>query len=84
MEAISKFNEIEKVIIFGSRAVGNYKKGSDVDLAIVGTDVNKKIIRDLNEELNENYPLPYYFDLLNLNELIKHIKDFGILIYEKS
>ena len=36
LEAISKYPEIEEVIIFGSRAMGNYKKGSDIDLALKG------------------------------------------------
>ena len=30
VKAMKKFNEIEKAIVFGSRAIGNYKKGSDV------------------------------------------------------
>ncbi|WP_204226487.1 nucleotidyltransferase domain-containing protein [Clostridium botulinum] len=41
-EVLDKFEEIEKAIIFGSRAMGNYKKGSDVDIAIIGKNVTNK------------------------------------------
>lgn len=41
--ALSKFNEIDKAVIFGSRAIGNYKKGSDIDLAIIGDKITDEI-----------------------------------------
>ena len=40
IKALEQHDEIEKAIIFGSRAMGNYKKGSDVDIAIIGENVN--------------------------------------------
>ncbi|MGG7058087.1 nucleotidyltransferase domain-containing protein [Clostridium tertium] len=43
-EALSKFSEIEKGIIFGSRAMGNYKKGSDIDLALIGENITNNIL----------------------------------------
>jgi len=66
---ISKLKEIEKVVVFGSRAMGNYKKGSDVDLAVMGQKVNRKTIIKLSEDLNEVYPLPYFFDILDYKEI---------------
>lgn len=36
VKALSQFREIDEVIVFGSRAMGNYKKGSDIDLALLG------------------------------------------------
>ena len=54
---------VQKVVIFGSRAKGNFKKGSDVDLAIIGDE--KKASYQLNEETN----LPYFFDVVNLYEI---------------
>jgi predicted nucleotidyltransferase len=84
-QAVKKFDEIDKAIIFGSRALGNYKKGSDVDIAIVGKKVSKNTITQLSEYLNEIYPLPYFFDIVNYNEisnkeLKKHIDRVGIVI----
>lgn len=89
LEAISKYSEIEEVIIFGSRAMGNYKQGSDVDIALKGKNINRTIVRRLNDDLNEEYPLPYFFDVLNYNditnqELKEHIDEVGKCIYKKG
>ena len=43
VKAMKKFNEIEKAIVFGSRAMGNYKKGSDVDIAIIGDGIDRRL-----------------------------------------
>lgn len=61
VKALRGFDEIDKAIIFGSRAIGNYEKGSDVDLAIMGEEVTRKTVSDLNDLLNEDYLLPYFF-----------------------
>ena len=81
-EAVDKYPEIDEIIIFGSRAMGNYKKGSDVDMAIKGKGVGNKIVRRLSDDLNEKYPLPYFFDIVNYDEisneeLKKHIDTVG-------
>jgi len=73
---VLKKEDVKKAILFGSRAKGNYKEGSDIDLAIVGDE--KKLNYILNEETN----IPYFFDILNLekisNENLKeHIKRVG-------
>lgn len=87
-KSLEKFPEIERAIIFGSRALGNYKMGSDVDLAIVGDTVTHNTLVELNEWLNEIYPLPYVFDLHNYhataNENLKtHIDMYGKDVYRK-
>lgn len=89
MKAIKKYTEIEKAVLFGSRAMGNYKKGSDVDIALIGEKIDRKIIRRLSDDLNEEYPIPYFFDLVNYNdisneELKKHIDRIGKTIYIKG
>lgn len=86
LEAVSNYSEIEEIIIFGSRAMGNYKKGSDVDLALKGENVNRKIASRFSYDLNEEYPLPYFFDVvsykdLSNEELKKHIDSAGKSIY---
>ncbi|MFA1822337.1 nucleotidyltransferase domain-containing protein [Virgibacillus oceani] len=87
--ALAKFNEIECGIIYGSRAMGNYKRGSDVDLAIKGKDITPNTLYKLSDLLNEEYPLPYFFDLIhyeavsNMN-LINHIDSKGKIIYESN
>ena len=83
INALRENIEIERAFIFGSRALGNYKKGSDVDLVVTGHNVTSKTISDLNELLNEVYPLPYFFDILHYenieNEKLKeHIDEHGV------
>ncbi|MDD4155892.1 MAG: nucleotidyltransferase domain-containing protein, partial [Candidatus Cloacimonetes bacterium] len=68
---------VKKSIIFGSRAKGNYKYASDIDIAIDGNE--NRVAYYLNEESN----LPYYFDIININtiknpKLIDHIKRVGL------
>ena len=89
IKALEQHDEIEKAIIFGSRAMGNYKKGSDVDIAIIGENVNRSIIYKLDDCLNEVYPLPYFFDIIQYNaitneNLINHIDNEGKVIYTKN
>lgn len=87
-ESVKKFPEIEKAVIFGSRAMGNYKKGSDIDMAIFGRKVNFDITSRLSGLLNEELPIPYYTDVINFNtfeseELKQHILKKGKVLYKK-
>jgi len=89
LKAICGYPEIEEVIIFGSRAMGNYKKGSDIDLALKGEKVDQRVVRRLSDELEEEYPLPYFFDIVNYNditeeELKHHIDSVGKTIWRKK
>lgn len=88
LDGIRKHSEINKAIIFGSRAIGNYKKGSDIDLAITGDKITKDILNELDDYLNEVCPIPYFFDLLHYENLSnenlkKHIDEYGKIIYEQ-
>lgn len=63
----ASFKEINEVKIFGSRARGDFKKGSDIDLALFGK-INEKLLRHITSELDE-LPTPYKFDVLNYNDI---------------
>lgn len=69
--ALSRWPEINKAAFFGSRAMGNYKNGSDVDLVLYGSRLTPEILNDLSILLNEELPLPYYFDIVHY-EALKH------------
>ena len=89
IETLKKWVEIEKAVVFGSRAMGNYKNGSDIDLAIYGSEVREEIINDVRVQLNEELPLPYYFDIIHYESLVheglkEHIDTFGKLFYERK
>lgn len=88
-KSLAAFTEIEQAVIFGSRAMGNYKKASDVDIAIFGNNITDETIQGLTNYLNEIYPIPYFFDILEYSKipndmLKKHIDDEGEVIYIKE
>ena len=88
INSIKKFNEIEKAVIFGSRAKGNYKPGSDVDIAIYGNRISFDTISKLHSMMEDKGPLPYYFDIvdythLGQTELREHIDRVGKIIFLK-
>lgn len=77
--------EVEQAVIFGSRARGNYKRGSDVDICLMGTKVNRDTLFYISEQLNEETTMPYQFDILAYNsikndELKEHIDRVGIAL----
>ncbi|MCK4623187.1 MAG: nucleotidyltransferase domain-containing protein [Desulfuromonadales bacterium] len=82
LAAIKSFAEIESAEVFGSRAVDNYKSGSDVDIVLKGGKVTPYTVFALSALLNEQLPIPYYFDILsyqdiNNHELKEHIDQCG-------
>lgn len=88
VKSLSQFDTIDKAIIFGSRAKGNYSNGSDVDIAIKGT-IDIKTVAKLSFLLNQESLMPYKFDIINYtktkhHDLKKHIDRVGILIYDKN
>ncbi len=79
-----EFEGLEKVYIFGSRARGDYKKTSDIDLAIEAKgDLKLRLLNKL-----EDVRCILKFDVVDLNnigneKLLNNIKKEGILIYKK-
>ncbi|MBI3502608.1 MAG: nucleotidyltransferase domain-containing protein [Bacteroidetes bacterium] len=81
--------EIEKVIIYGSRATGNFEKGSDVDLAIVGKKVTHQNIAHLHFMFENESPALLWFDVLHYDtldnkKLKEQIDRQGKIIYERG
>ncbi len=89
LNSFKLFPAIDTAYIFGSRAMGNYKKGSDIDIAIVGNKIDFETTSRLHGKLNEELPIPYFVDVVNFNtinvkELKQHILSEGIIIYKKN
>lgn len=87
-EVFGKFPEVQEAVLFGSRAKGTHKKGSDVDIALKGKNL-QKIASDISGILNGSSPLPYYFDVLDYEnidnlDLKNHIDRVGVVIYRRS
>ena len=87
LSILKKNTKIKQVILFGSRAKGNFKPGSDVDIALKGEGLKLKDILDASIEIDELL-LPYKFDLIiydRINEiaLVEHIDRIGIVLFNR-
>lgn len=88
LQAFKNYDELVSVVLFGSRAMGNYRNGSDIDLALLG-NVSQATRDSLSTQLNEVLPLPYFFDIviyakLSNKTLKEHIDDKGVVIYQRA
>ena len=83
---ISKYPQVEKATLYGSRARGDYKDRSDIDIALFGDEITNNINTKIYFELEDIFT-PYSFDLINFNSLdatdniFKDIKRDGVNIY---
>lgn len=88
LSVFSKFKEIDKAILFGSRAKGNYRPSSDIDLVLIGDKLNLTLLNQIELELDDLY-IPNYFDIsifhqISNQDLIDHINRVGIVIYNRK
>ena len=79
---------IEKVLIFGSRSKGNYRAGSDIDLAVVGKDIDYNLLLTIQCEIDDLEML-YSIDLLDYQKqkgtpIGDHIDRVGPVFYEAA
>ena len=77
---------IKKVIIFGSRSKGNYRAGSDIDLAVIGNDIDYNQLLSIHCEIDD-LELLYSVDLLDYQKkkgtpIGDHIDRVGQVFYE--
>lgn len=85
----SNFPSIEKVLVYGSRAKGNYKPGSDIDMTIIASeDFDFSTLARVNTLFYES-SLPYLYDIsdfskLTNKDLIEHIRRCGKIIYRRK
>lgn len=81
----SGYPGVEKVVVFGSRAMGRYKEGSDIDLAVYGKSLSHADLLALYSRL-EDLDLIWEIDLLFYNEIYdpevkEHIDRVGKIFY---
>ena len=83
----SKYLEVESAILFGSRAKGNFRNNSDIDIVLNGDislTIRNKIFNDL-EELDLPCEIDLIiFDKIDNQELIKHIENVGISLFDRN
>jgi len=84
IDIILQYASPDKIILYGSRARGDYKSKSDIDIAIVLSHH----IDGLKEILDEQVPTLLKFDVIYFEEvnetLKKEIVEEGIILYEKA
>lgn len=87
-EVLAHFPEVAKAVLFGSRAKGAARPGSDIDLALYGEGLNWRVLGRIEDELDDLL-LPYTFSLLHHNartdsELAAHIIRVGLPFYQRQ
>ena len=88
LEIFKRHELIEAVILYGSRAKDNFKPGSDIDLTLIGNELNLTVLNKISLELDDLL-LPYTFDLslyhhIKQPDLIDHIQRVGKVFYSKK
>ena len=89
VNVLSSFSEIDEGIVFGSRAMGNYKPGSDIDIVLKSAiKIPLEKIVQINSAI-EQTTLPYKVDLIdfqsiNNDSLKEHITTYGQPLFAKS
>lgn len=86
---LEQYEQVEKAILFGSRAKGNYKNGSDIDLALDGgITLTRKVLSRIFHAVDD-LNLPYSIELsimadITNPELIEEIHQTGAVLYQRS
>ncbi|WP_303851156.1 nucleotidyltransferase family protein [Seleniivibrio woodruffii] len=80
-DVFAQYPQIKKAVVFGSRAKGNYRDGSDIDICLFG-DIELSLLHRIEESLDELY-LPYTVDLvvydrIQNQDLKEHIDRVGV------
>lgn len=84
-DVLAKYPAIEEAVLFGSRAMGNYKEASDIDIAIKG-QFSPSLATELKTKFQDETPLPFFFDVVAYSQidnpkLKENIDEYGVLIY---
>ena len=82
------YPEVDQVILYGSRAMGNFKRRSDIDLCMVGDSLTLPILLKIDTALDDLL-LPYKIDLsihshIQNAELLDHMARNGAIFYRKG
>lgn len=85
---LSTCSSIEQALVYGSRAKGTYRPGSDIDITLIGTHLNTDMLSKLSRLFDESN-LPYMVDLsimknIDNPNLLDHIQRVGQVIYQRT
>ncbi len=82
---LTGYPAIERVILYGSRAKGNWRRGSDIDLCIDGADLSLRDLDEIDARIDDLL-LPWKVDITVLQQidnpdLVEHIERVGVRLY---
>jgi len=88
VDVFAKHPNIFEVVLYGSRAKGDYKPGSDIDLTLKGKGVTLEQLNTISNELDDLL-LPYIFDLsifdhIKNPDMLGHIGRVGRIFYKRE
>jgi predicted nucleotidyltransferase len=80
--------QLEKALVYGSRAMGNYRAGSDIDITLIGASLKMDMLFQLARQFDESN-LPYMVDLsimasISNPNLRDHIERVGLVLYQRE
>lgn len=86
--ALADFPQVEKAVLYGSRAKGSFKPGSDIDLTLIGDGLTDQLASRIYWALDDLL-LPYRIDVslfshLKNPALLAHIQRVGIPLFERT
>ena len=81
-----RYPQIDRAILYGSRAKGNFRTGSDIDLCLEGSTLTMSILYRIENEIDDLL-LPYKIDVsidhyIQHTDLKEHIARVGTVFYE--
>lgn len=84
-KVLSNYPLVEKTVVYGSRAKGNYRHNSDIDLTLQGKELTLSHLSSIETDLDDLL-LPYKIDLSILHkiespDLVAHIERVGLVFY---
>ena len=87
-DVLSHHPQVRRAVLFGSRAKGTARPGSDIDLALYGDGLDWRVLGRIEDELDDLL-LPYSFSLLHHDartdaELAAHIARVGLPFYQRG
>ena len=85
---LKRYRQVEKAVLYGSRAKGNYRAGSDIDLTLHGHALSLDLLGSIASDLDDLL-LPYtidlsIFDKLENASLREHMERVGQVFYERQ
>jgi predicted nucleotidyltransferase len=80
--------KVRRAVLFGSRAKGNFREGSDIDLALETEQMSGRELADIRVELDDE-PIAHRVDLvlresIPPGELLEHIERVGKIFYDRN